>query len=391
MRYRDLLPTMAVRDPPRGRAHVRPLARLLVFLLIFLSAAGGWAYTFQSTGLYHSYNDLASWAATLQSQNPDLVNVVTYGYSAQGRPLVAIDITVNPTAANSTKPDFLFTGGVHAREVVGSEAALALANQLVGGYRAGDPLYQNMLSTRDVWIVPYVNPDGRMTVENGYSVQRKNMNWYQGQGTNDYTRGVDLNRNFPHLWNLASSVVADETYRGPSALSEPEANGIWSLLHQKDKFSNLLCSVDFHSGATTFLTPWSSPTDYAQNQSQIPAAVQQKFATLANTMAGLTGYSTSRLGYDYYGTLSDSLYEEFKSYSMTEELYAGSFIGSYPDDYFSYFNPTDATTRDATLKKAVDSAMYLLSDAAFAVPEPATVLLLAVAWFVLLCRVRCRS
>ena len=77
---------------------------------------------------------------------------------------------------------------------------------------------------------------------------------------------------------------------------------------------------------------------------------------------------------------------------MTEEIYTGSFIGGYPDEYFSYFNPLTAATRDAATKKAVDSAMYLLSDSAFAVvPEPSAFVLLAAAGLMLLAFVRRRS
>ncbi len=309
-----------------------------------------------------------------------------------GNPLIALEITSNATVNDPNKPEFLFTAGIHAREVIGSEAALNIAQNLVSGYTSSDPTvqstYRSMLSARDVWIIPDQNPDGRLAVEAGQSYQRKNMDKYAGQ--NSSTTGVDLNRNFPHLWNLASSDVNNETYRGPSVLSEPEAKAIWDLVNDKTKFSNLLASIDFHSGAQTILTPWSSPTDYKNNQNQIPLAVQDKFAALAGAMQQMTGYSTDRLTYDYYGTESDSLYEAFGSYSMTEELYAGSYIGGYPDYLFSLFNPVDAATRDATIKKAVDSALYLLSDAAFVVvPEPSTfVLLLTVAGLMLLLHMR---
>ena len=55
------------------------------------------------------------------------MNVVQYGQTTSGRPLLAIDITVNPLVNDPSKPEFLFTAGIHAREVVTSEAALTLA------------------------------------------------------------------------------------------------------------------------------------------------------------------------------------------------------------------------------------------------------------------------
>jgi hypothetical protein len=93
--------------------------------------------------------------------------------------------------------------------------------------------------------------------------------------------------------------------------------------------------------------------------------------------------------------LSDSIYEEFSTsgrttYAITEEIYRGTYIGSYPDSYFSYFNPVTAATRDAAIQNAIDSTLYLLSDSAFAVPEPSTFVLLAAAGFVLLAHARRR-
>ena len=194
---------------------------------------------------------MSSWADDLQTQNPNLVKVVQYGTSYLGNPLIALEITSNVTVNDTSKSDFLFTAGIHAREVIGSEAAIDIAKNLVNGYTSLNPAiqstYQSMLSERDVWIIPQQNPDGRLQSRPDGAISEK-MDFYPGQTQSNYTVGVDLNRNFPHLWNLASNVVTDETYRGPSVLSEPESNSLWNLLHDKTKFSNLLASVDFHSG-----------------------------------------------------------------------------------------------------------------------------------------------
>jgi hypothetical protein len=387
----------SITPPSRREASLPPGIPLIVFLLLSLFLANNsWAYTFLSTGLYHSYNDLAPWADDLQTQNPNLVKVVQYGTSHLGNPLLAINITVDPSVNNPAKPEFLFTAGIHAREVISSEAARSIAEKLINGYRGGDPLYVNMLATRDVWIVPDLNPDGRLAFEAGASAQRKNMN------------GVDLNRNFTHRWGQYPNdqSTSSDTYCGPNVLSEKESSSLWSLLHEIGKFSNLLCAVDFHSGAPTILPPWSSPIDNRDNAGQIPPAVREKFSTLVNTIIqnNTTRRSlnpltpkidSTRLDYESYGALSDSIYEEFSTplrttYAMTEELYKGSYIGSYPDSYFSYFNPVTAATRDAAIQNAVDSALYVLSDSAFVVPEPSTFVLLAAGGFVLLARVRRR-
>ncbi len=351
----------------------QPLA--LTACLLLLAASTASAYTFQDTGLCHAYQELATWAEDLEAENPNLVNVVQYGTTTSGRPLIALNVTINPAVNNPSKPEFLFTAGIHAREVITSEAARRLAETLVNGYRAGDPSYVSMLAERDVWIIPDQNPDGRVIVEGGESRQRKNMHLYSGQYAEyPYTVGVDLNRNYPHQWNRGDAVPDSDTYQGPNPLSEPESNSLWALLHDTTKFSNLTAAIDFHSGAQTILTPWVSSTEYYQ--SPLPVEDRQKFDSLAARMAQITGYSTQRLGYDSWGTLADSLYEEFGAYAMAEEIFVGPFY-----DYFSYFNPIDATTRDLMLTKAVNSALFLLSDEAFdiTVPEPSTLVLLIAA------------
>ena len=363
---------MALRSFPPGGRILRGLP-FVACLIAALAAGNAWAVaTFQSVGLYQSFDQMTAWANNLAAANPDIVKLVQYGTTTQGRPLLALNITVNQQVNDPSKPEFLFAGGLHAREVIGSQSAYKLAEYLVNGYRSNnDPVFRNILSTRDVWIIPNQNPDGRAVVEAGYSTQRKNNHWYSGQPTAgySYTRGVDLNRNYPHKWNLASASVLDETYRGPSVLSEPEASSLWALLHDQTRFSRLLAAIDIHSGAATILSPWTSPSDFAANP--LPAATRAKFDSLAARMNQLTGYPTDRLGYDSYGTLTDSLYEEFGTYAFTEEVFSGPFT-----DYFTLFNPVDQSTRDATVDRAVSSAMFLLSDEAFAVPEPSILVLL---------------
>ena len=343
----------------------------MVCLISLSATANSPAADFLSVGLYQSFDELVAWASDFAAANPDVVHVVEFGRSHQDRPLISLQLSVEPGVDDPTKPEFLFTGGVHAREVIGSEVAYRLAEHLVDGYRSGDPVFRDILTEREVWIVPNLNPDGRVRVEEGLSEHRKTMELLPGQAADNATRGVDLNRNFPHRWFAASSTPSAATYRGPSVLSTPEASALWSLLHDTDHFSDLRASIDFHSGAESVLAPWLSPRDFADYP--LPASDRAVFDSLATEMGQLTGLGTQRLGYNSYGTLVDSLYEEFGTYSFLEELYVGSF-----PDYFTRFNPTDPILIETAMEKALVASRFLLSDAAFTiVPEPATWLLIA--------------
>ncbi|MEA1951421.1 MAG: M14 family zinc carboxypeptidase [Planctomycetota bacterium] len=361
---------------------------LLAMAGIFLANSGpATAATFESVGLYQSFNEMMVWARAFEAANPDIVEVVKFGNSHQGRPLLAIQISTTPGQNNPDKPEFLFTGGVHAREVVGSEAVYRLAEHLVGSYRSGSAAI-DILAEREVWIVPTLNPDGRVIVENGYSRQRKNMEYFDGQSLDPsrYTRGVDLNRNFSHRWTDASSTVTTETFRGSGPLSAPEASTLWwDLLHNESYFSDMLAAIDFHSGISSILTPWISSAS-SPNSYPMPQEDREKFEFLAGEMSKseITGFPVNDLSYNAYGTLTDSLYEEFDTYALCVELYKGN-----PYDYFSLFNPVNELVLGWTIEKAINSSMFLLSDQAFSmVPEPSTWLLtlLAMAWLLSLRR-----
>jgi carboxypeptidase T len=372
----------AVRRHAGGCLRRSHLAPLLACLISLAATASSPAADFLDVGLYGSFDELVSWTSDFAAANPDIVRVVEFGRSHQDRPLISLQLTVQPGVNDPTKPEFLFTGGVHAREVIGSEAAYRLAEHLVDGYRSGDPVFHDMLTQREIWIVPNLNPDGRVRVEEGLSEHRKTMELLPGQAADNSTRGVDLNRNFPHRWFAASSSASAATYRGPSVLSTPEASALWSLLHDTDHFSDLRASIDFHSGAEAVLAPWISPREFSDYP--LPASDLAVFDSLATEMGQLTGLGTRRLGYNSYGTLVDSLYEEFGTYSFLEELYVGSF-----PDFFTRFNPTDPVLLEETVEKAIVAAEFLLSDAAFMlVPEPATWLLIATGGALLMARAR---
>ena len=324
--------------------------------------------------LYQSFDELTTWIGEFATANSDIVELVEFGRSHQDRPLFALQFSSEPGIDDPNKPEFLFTAGLHAREVVSSQSTYDLAEYLVDGFRAGDPAVIDVITEREVWIVPNLNPDGRLSVEGGNSWQRKNMELFAGQNSNNYTRGVDLNRNFPHRWEDASDVVADSVYRGPNVLSAPEASSLWAML-EDGNFSDLRAAVDIHSGAETILPSWVSTSDIEENP--LSPEEQAVYDFLTDRIAEETGLGTDRLDYDSYGTLADALYENFDAYSFILEIYEGPWVEG---EIFRYFNPLNQAGVDESANDVIASAMFLLSDEAFpifGVPEPSTLTLLA--------------
>lgn len=113
----------------------------------------------------------------------------TLGRSPQGRPLNMYVLGSGPKIA-------LLFGNIHGDEPAGQDLLVRLKR-----YLQEDP---ERLNGWQVRIMPCLNPDN------------------SGRARTN-PRGVDLNRNFPALWQLSAR---DDEYSGPSPLSEPESRGL---------------------------------------------------------------------------------------------------------------------------------------------------------------------
>ena len=99
--------------------------------------------------------------------------------------------------------------------------ATRFAEELINNYGV-DPDVTWLLDYFEIHIIPQANPDGRKKAETGL-LWRKNTDNDDGCNMSS-TWGTDLNRNSSFKWNMggSSSSACNETYRGPSAGSEPE-------------------------------------------------------------------------------------------------------------------------------------------------------------------------
>jgi hypothetical protein len=201
---------------------------------------------------YGGYRTVAEHYAHLDAvaaAKPDLAKVIDYGDSwrkvnaiSGGHDLKAICVTkLRPNDCeldpDTDKPRFFLIAAIHARELSTAEMAWRWIDFLVDNYGV-DPDITALLDHNEMWVVPVVNPDGRTIVESGGSspvLHRKNANNSHSACASGGQIGVDLNRNASFLWNPpvgASNSPCDIVYRGPSAASEPEEQGIESLVSQ---------------------------------------------------------------------------------------------------------------------------------------------------------------
>jgi hypothetical protein len=173
-------------------------------------------------------------------------------------------------AITGTKPKLLITSAIHAREYTTAPIALAFAQQLADGYGTNaDATW--ILDHHEIHFMLQVNPDGRKQAETGLLWRKNTDQAYCG--ATSVNRGADLNRNFEFSWNDtggrgSSGAQCNETYRGPSAGSEPEtqaienyARAIFPDSRGPDKGDAAPADtpgmhIDLHSYADMVLWPW---------------------------------------------------------------------------------------------------------------------------------------
>ncbi|MBN1423068.1 zinc carboxypeptidase [Candidatus Fermentibacteria bacterium] len=213
-------------------------------------------------GAYYTYAEAVTRMNELNALYPSLVTAPqSLGLSGQGNAIWAMKVSDNP-AVDEDEPAILFTGVHHAREPIGCTLCLDFIEYLASGYGT-DPLCTFLVNQREFWFVPVVNPDGYLynesTNPNGGGMWRKNR-----RTNGDGSYGVDLNRNYPYQWGYdnsgSSPTPSSDTYRGPSAGSEPEVQVMMAFCQAQGftaaqnwhSYSNLLL---YSWGYDDFLTP----------------------------------------------------------------------------------------------------------------------------------------
>lgn len=273
---------------------------------------------------FHNYKELTDSLSELAKSHPDLVELTSIGKTYENRDIWALRISTDLSTSHQ-KPAVVFMGGHHAREHLSVEVPLLLAQHLVKKFDEGDQRVGSLLRSREVHIIPLVNPDGaEYDVEDGsYKWWRKNR-----RDNGNRTWGVDLNRNYGYEWGTggSSNRTSSDTYMGPSPFSEPETIAIRDYIEGRDNISILL---SFHTFSQLILYPWGhkydSISDYADRE------VHQR---MAQTMAGWNGYTPQQSSELYIasGDTTDWSFGTQKIISFTFELDPGSLWGGgfYP-------------------------------------------------------------
>jgi hypothetical protein len=190
--------------------------------------------------------------------NPGVVKLVTLGTSHQGRAIVALKLTAGARSmADGARPSVLYSSLQNGREWISGEVNRRLLHHFINGWRTNDREIRKLLLSTELWFVVVANPDGYQYTFDHERLWNKNLRDNDSDEAITSHDGVDLSRNFDAHWGYdnegSSPVPSDETYRGPSASSEPETLALQGLIDRiKPKFQSNL-----HSFGEMLLYPQS--------------------------------------------------------------------------------------------------------------------------------------
>ncbi|MER0482360.1 M14 family metallopeptidase [Streptomyces sp. Edi2] len=284
---------------------------------------------------YHTYDEATKEIDALVAKYPALLSKQVIGTSHEGRALLALKLSKN-VAQDEAEPEVLFTAHQHAREHLTVEMALYLLNEFTSKYGT-DPRITKMLDSREIWIIPDLNPDGGAydIASGSFRSWRKNRQPNAGSGS----VGTDLNRNWDFKWGCcggSSSSPSSETYRGKSPASAPEVQVVSKFVHSRivGGKQQIKAAIDFHTYSELVLWPFGFTNDDTG-----PGMTQDDhdtFATIGKDMATTNGYTPEQSS-DLYitdGAIDDWLWGDQKVFAYTFEMYPSSFGsgGFYPRD-----------------------------------------------------------
>jgi carboxypeptidase T len=311
---------------------------------------------------YHNYAETISEVNAAVAAYPNIASKRVLGKTYEGRDIVAVKISDN-VGTDESEPEVLYDANHHAREHLTVEMALYLLKLYTSSY-ASDSRVKGIVDSREIWIIPSVNPDGaEYDIATGsYRSWRKNR---QPNSGSSYV-GTDLNRNYGYKWGCcggSSSSPSSETYRGPSAFSAPETKVVRDFVLSRvvGGTQQIKAAMDFHTYSELVLWPFGHTN--ASTGTGMTADQNSTFATLGRQMAATNNYTPEQSSALYItdGDLLDYLWGTHKIFAYTFEMYPTSSSGG------GFYPPGSVITRETTRNKEAALMLAEVADCPYKV------------------------
>ncbi|RKT09536.1 zinc carboxypeptidase [Streptomyces sp. 1114.5] len=289
----------------------------------------------QADSGYHNYAEASADIDAVVAAHPDIMSKRVIGTSYEGRPIVAVKISDNVNT-DEDEPEVLFTAHQHAREHLTVEMALYLLHEFGDKY-ATDSRIANAVNSREIWVIPDLNPDGgEYDIATG-----RYRSWRKDRQPNPGSRnvGTDLNRNWNYKWGCcggSSGSTSSETYRGSAPESAKETKVVADFVRSRvvGGKQQITAAIDFHTYSELVLWPFGWTT--SETAPGMTADEYNTFATLGRSMAATNGYTPEQSSELYItdGAIDDWLWGSQRVFAYTFEMYPGpnGSDGFYPPD-----------------------------------------------------------
>ncbi|KAL4659472.1 carboxypeptidase A1-like [Arapaima gigas] len=259
---------------------------------------------------YHTLNEINAFMDMLVAENPNLVTKLQIGSSYEKRPLYVLKFSSGPN-----RPGFWIDTGIHSREWVTQASGIWFAKKIVTDY-GRDPALTAILNKMDILLEIVTNPDGF------HFTHASNRMWRKTRKPNPGSAcvGVDPNRNWDAGFGGAgaSSNPCSETYRGPSAHSEPEVKAIVDYVKSH---GNIKGFISIHSYSQMLLYPYGYTRTPVPDQPELHDLARRAISNLASLYGTKYTYgSIITTIYQASGGTIDWTYNQGVKYSYTFEL-----------------------------------------------------------------------
>ena len=220
-----------------------------------------------SFGAYRSYPEHITLLRNWVSLYPTICVLESIGPTYEGRWIYGLKITQNPQVEDTSKPEMLLYGQIHAREWAAGEMLRHTIDTLLRNYMS-NANFQTWINNHQLWVFPIFNVDGFTYDYPGQVMWRKNRQPFGG------SIGTDMNRDGNGAcqgaanteWgslvsgSRTSHMPDDETFMGATGAFAPEVKALTGLFKQH----TFLIDVSIHSYSELVLWPWGvsgSPPD----------------------------------------------------------------------------------------------------------------------------------
>ncbi|RLN47980.1 hypothetical protein BBJ29_009218 [Phytophthora kernoviae] len=270
-----------------------------------------------------STTEVEAYIDEVAAKFPLITKVDDFGQSVEGRPLRALCLGA---CYAKNVPQALFTGMHHAREPISMMNLVYTIDILTIDYVNGDLAALELLSSRQLWFMLVVNPDGyahnemQRVWEHNKMGQRKSAQPTCDNSPSD--AGVDLNRNYDVCFARdskgSSNNPCGDDYNGPSPFSEPETQAVRELVERNT--SDFSVALNYHSYGKYFNLPFA-----CQAEGEPTEPSNSTFRALAREMAHFNGFGYGQSWkesnlYTVNGETSDWMWQAHGIFAMSPEV-----------------------------------------------------------------------